>query len=141
MIMNRKRILVVDDNQVIVRGLAMKLESAGYSVLKALDGSAAVSAARNEKPDLIVLDINFPPDVAHGGGVPWDGFLIIEWLHRIDEARGIPIVVISGGDPTKYRERSLASGAVAYFQKPVDNAELIAVIRNTLEPVSNNVES
>lgn len=131
--MNRKRILVVDDNEVIVRSLATKLQSAGYDVLKALDGGEAVSAARTAKPDLIVLDIHFPPDVAHGGGIAWDGFLIIEWLHRIDEARGIPIIVISGGDAAKYKERSLESGAVAYFQKPIDNNELIATIRNTLE--------
>lgn len=134
--MNRKRILVVDDNEAIVKALAMKLEAAGYEVLKALDGGEAVSAARTKNPDLIVLDINFPPDVAHGGGIPWDGFLIIEWLHRIDEAKGIPIIVISGGDPAKYKERSLESGAVAYFQKPINNQELIATIRDTLEAVA-----
>ncbi|HLX69897.1 MAG TPA: response regulator [Verrucomicrobiae bacterium] len=130
--MNRKRILVVDDNAIIVKTLSMKLQSAGYDVLKALDGSEAVSAARKEKPDLILLDISFPPDVAHGGGIPWDGFLIIEWLHRIDEAITIPIIVISGGDPAKYKERSFKSGAVAYFQKPVDNEQLLATIHQTL---------
>ena len=131
--MNRKRILVVDDNEVVVKALSMKLQSAGYDVLKALDGSEAVSAARREKPDLILLDISFPPDVAHGGGVAWDGFLIIEWLHRMDEARTIPIIVISGGDPAKYQERSLQAGAVAYFRKPVDNEQLLATIRNTFD--------
>jgi DNA-binding response OmpR family regulator len=131
--MNRKRILVVDDNEAVVRALTMKLQSAGYEVLKALDGSEAVSAARREKPDLILLDISFPPDVAHGGGVPWDGFLIIEWLHRMDEASTIPVIVISGGDPGKYQERSLNAGAVAYFQKPVNNEELLATIRKTLD--------
>ena len=131
--MNRKRILVVDDNEVVVRALTMKLQSAGYDVLKALDGSEAVSAARKEKPDLILLDISFPPDVAHGGGVPWDGFLIIDWLHRIDEARTIPIIVISGGDPAKYEERSFKAGAVAYFRKPVDNEQLLATIHQTLD--------
>src|SRR5690349_7763955 len=97
--MNPKRILVVDDNLVFVRSLSMKLKSKGYDVLTAMDGGEAVSAARKEKPDLILLDISFPPDVGHGGGVPWDGFLIIEWLHRIDEASTVPIIVISGGDP------------------------------------------
>ena len=130
--MNRKRILVVDDNAVIVKTLSAKLQSAGYDVLKAIDGSEAVSAARKEKPDLILLDISFPPDVAHGGGVPWDGFLIIDWLHRLDEARTVPIIVISGGDPAKYQERSFKAGAVAYFRKPVDNEKLLATINHTL---------
>src|SRR5690242_5558332 len=68
----RKRILVVDDNKVILKAMAMKLKSSGYEVLMAEDGSEAVSTARQQKPDLILLDINFPPDVAHGGGVAWD---------------------------------------------------------------------
>src|SRR5215469_1777118 len=123
--MNRKRILVVDDNEAVVKALTMKLQSAGFDVLKALDGSEAVSAARREKPDLILLDISFPPDVAHGGGVPWDGFLIIEWLNRIDEAKTIPVIVISSGDPAKFQERSFQAGAVAYFRKPVDNEQLL----------------
>jgi two-component system cell cycle response regulator len=130
--MSRKRILVVDDSAVIVKSLSAKLQKAGYDVLPAMDGSEAVSAARKEKPDLILLDISFPPDVAHGGGVPWDGFLIIDWLHRIDEAKTIPIIVISGGDPAKYEERSYKAGAVAYFRKPVDNEQLLATIQKTL---------
>ena len=130
--MNRKRILVVDDNEVVVKALSIKLKSAGYDALQATDGSGAVSAARTEKPDLIILDINFPPDVGHGGGVPWDGFLIIEWLHRIDEAKKTPIIVITGGEPAKYKDRSLAAGAVAFFQKPINNEELLAAIEKAL---------
>jgi len=130
--MNRKRILVVDDNEVVVKALSIKLKSAGYDALQATDGSGAVSAARTEKPDLIILDINFPPDVGHGGGVPWDGFLIIEWLHRIDEAKKTPIIVITGGEPAKYKDRSLQAGAVAFFQKPINNEELLATIEKAL---------
>jgi CheY-like chemotaxis protein len=130
--MNSKKILVVDDNAVIIKTLTLKLKSAGYDVLTAMDGSEAVSSARREKPDLILLDISFPPDVAHGGGVAWDGFRIIEWLHRIDEAKNIPIIVITGGDASKFKERSLAAGAIAFFQKPINNEELLATIGKTL---------
>jgi CheY-like chemotaxis protein len=130
--MNSKKILVVDDNAVIVKTLTLKLKSAGYDVLTAMDGSEAVSSARREKPDLILLDISFPPDVAHGGGVAWDGFRIIEWLHRIDEAKNIPIIVITGGDASKFKERSLAAGAIAFFQKPINNDELLETIGKTL---------
>src|ERR1044071_6710276 len=106
-----KKILIVDDNQVILKALSLKLTFSGYNVLTAIDGSEAVSAARRERPDLILLDLSFPPDVAHGGGVPWDGFRIIEWLRRIDEARTIPVIVITSGDASKYKERSIAAGA------------------------------
>ena len=130
--MNRKRVLVVDDNALILKTLSMKLTSSGYDVLTAADGGTAVSTVRQSRPDLILLDITFPPDVAHGGGVAWDGFLIMDWLRRIDEAKHIPIIIITGGDPEKYKERSLAAGAVAFFQKPINNDELIATIRQTI---------
>ena len=78
------KILVVDDNEVIVKTICLKLKGAGYQVATAQDGAEAMSIVRMEKPDLILLDITFPPDVA---GVPWDGFRIMEWLHRVDESR------------------------------------------------------
>lgn len=110
----------------------MKLKANGYEVLTAEDGAGAVGTVRREKPDLILLDLSFPPDVAHGGGVPWDGFLIMNWLRRMDEAQGIPIIVITGGDAAQYKDQALAAGAVSYFQKPIDNDELLGVIRQTL---------
>src|SRR5258708_35376570 len=84
--LKRKKILVVDDSPIILKTLSMKLKARGYDVLTAEDGSTAVSTARRERPDLILLDITFPPDVAHGGGVAWDCFLIMHWLKGMDEA-------------------------------------------------------
>ena len=130
--MNPKKILVVDDSPVILKALSMKLRANGYTVFTADEGGAAVSIVRREKPDVILLDISFPPDIAHGGGVPWDGFLIMEWLRRIDEAKNIPIIIITGGDPVKYKDRALAAGAVSFFHKPLDNDDLLNVIRKTL---------
>ena len=89
-----KKILVVDDNEIVIKTICLKLQGAGYQVITAMDGSDAVAMARKENPDLILLDISFPPDV---GGVPWDGFRIMEWFHRLDTAKKIPIIVITGG--------------------------------------------
>src|ERR1043165_3923456 len=111
--MSAKKILVVDDNAVVVKSIQMQLSKAGFSVIAATDGSEAISAVRKEKPDLIVLDISFPPDVAGGGGVAWDGFLIINWLRRIDEAKTIPVIVITSGEASKYKDKSLQAGAIA----------------------------
>lgn len=130
--MSRKKILVVDDNPVILKTVSMKLTAHGYDVVTAEDGSSAVGTVRREKPDLILLDLSFPPDVAHGGGVPWDGFLIMNWLKRLEEAKNTPIVVITGGDPAKCKDRALAAGAVNFFHKPINNDELLAVIGQTL---------
>ena len=132
----RRKILVVDDNPVIIKTLSFKLKSHGYDVCTAMDGAEAVSTVRKEKPDLILLDISFPPDVGHGGGVAWDGFLIMDWVRRMDEAKHTPIIVITGGDPVQYEKRSLDAGAVAFFRKPLDHDGLINVIRRTLGEIS-----
>lgn len=128
-VMNRKKILIVDDNEVILRTLSLKLKAL-YDVITAADGSEAVAAVRIQKPDLILLDIGFPPEVS---GVPWDGFRIIQWLKRMDEAKNIPVIIITGGEAAKYRDKALAEGAVAFFQKPVNNDELLKTIKGLLE--------
>jgi len=129
---SRKRVLIVDDSVIILKTLSMKLKSSGYDVLTAADGGTAVSMVRREKPDLILLDINFPPDVAHGGGVAWDGFLIMTWLQRLDEAKDIPVIIITGGEPEKLKARAIAAGAIGFFQKPINNDELLASIREAI---------
>lgn len=124
-----KKILIVDDDAVVIKALSMKLAGRGFQVVTAMDGTEGVKAARKEKPDLIVLDVSLPSDVT---GVPWDGFRIVEWLRRMDETLKTPIIIITGGDPDKFKGRSEAIGAVAFFQKPVDNDELLKVINKTL---------
>jgi len=125
----KKKLLVVDDNEVIVKTVSVKLKSAGYQVFTALDGAEAVALVRKEKPDLILLDLGFPPDI---GGVPWDGFRIMEWLRRVDESKKIPIIVITGGAGDRDKERALASGAVAFLYKPLDHDELLKLVRAVL---------
>jgi CheY-like chemotaxis protein len=126
---SQKKILVVDDNEIILKTTSMKLQSAGYQVFTALDGSEGVAAVRRVKPDLVLLDIAFPPDVS---GMSWDGFRIMDWLHRVDETKKIPIIVISGVVEEKNKQRATAAGAVAFFPKPVNFDEMIKVIRETL---------
>jgi CheY-like chemotaxis protein len=124
-----KTILIVDDNEIVIKTISLKLQGAGYRVVTAMDGSEAVAAARREKPDLILLDISFPPDI---GSIEWDGFRIMEWFHRLDTARKIPIIIITGSEDPQTKEKATQSGAVAYFQKPLEHDYLLKVIRATL---------
>ena len=137
--MSAKKILVVDDNAVVVKTLQMQLAKAGFEVVVATDGSEAITAVRKQKPDLIVLDISFPPDVSSGGGIAWDGFLIMQWLRRLEEAKNTPIIIITGEDPAKYRAQALKLGATAFFSKPVDSEELVDVVNRTLKGVAQPV--
>src|SRR5215472_1230269 len=105
--MSRKKILIVDDDGIILRTTSSVLAEAGYAVITAEDGASGVEKARREGPDLILLDMIFPPDVAHGGGVPWDGFLIIAWIRRMEESKHIPIIVITKTDPAQYQAKGV----------------------------------
>src|SRR5258708_19375007 len=93
--LKKKKILVVDDNEIILKTISLRLQGAGYEVVTALDGSEAVSAARKEAPDLVLLDISFPPDV---GGVEWDGFRIMEWFRRMENVKKTPVIVLTAGE-------------------------------------------
>ena len=126
----KKKILVVDDNEVILKTVSLKLQGCGYQIITALDGSEAVAAARKETPDLILLDINFPPDV---DGVPWDGFRIMDWFHRLDPSKQVPVIIITGLEDEQNKERATSSGAVAFFNKPINHDDLLKVVRATLE--------
>lgn len=154
-IMNiKKTILVVDDDKVVLKALGYMLNAEGYNVLTEMDivgvlarlqggspdaeglesvqgaeGSDSVREEQKIKPDLILLDIGFPPGI---DSVPWDGFLIMEWLKRMAEASAIPVIFISGSDPAQYEAKARAAGALAFFRKPVKHEELFAVIRKTL---------
>jgi DNA-binding response OmpR family regulator len=132
---NQKKILVVDDDRIIVKTTASLLAAAGYTVITAEDGAAAVEKARLERPDLILLDMIFPPDVGHGGGVPWDGFLIIGWIRRIEESKDIPVVLVTGADPAEYRARGVIAGVKAFLHKPVNKQDLLATISQVLGSV------
>jgi two-component system KDP operon response regulator KdpE len=118
-----KKILIVDDDPQLLLGLTPRLKAHGYSVVTASDAIAALGVARKETPDLIILDLGLP------GG---DGFLVLERLRNMAELSAIPVIVLSARDPGDNKKRALNSGAVAYFQKPPENHELLTSIRTAL---------
>jgi len=123
------KILVVDDDPVILKTVGVKLSHAGFEVVTGHDGAEAITTARKENPDVIVLDINFPPEVA----VAWDGIGVMKWLQRMENGHTPPVIIITGAQQEKLREKAMEAGAVAFFQKPIDNDGLIALINKTLD--------
>jgi DNA-binding response OmpR family regulator len=121
--MSGKKILIVDDDPHLLLGLAPRLQANSYSVVTAADAISAIAVARNEVPDLIILDLGLP------GG---DGFVVMERIRNLATLASIPIIVLSAWDPAGNRKRSLAAGAVAFFQKPPDNHEFLTAIRHAL---------
>lgn len=128
--MNGKKILVVDDDLISNKVLSAKLIADGFTVVSARDGGAALALVREGRPDLILLDLSFPPDVAHGGGVFRDGFTLMSWIHSTQG--NIPIIIITAGDAAALKDKALSTGAVHFFHKPIDTEKLLAAIRETL---------
>jgi len=121
--MPRHKILVVDDDQDLVRAMRLRLRANDYDIATASDGYAAIATAQRERPDLILLDIGLPAG---------DGYVVLDRLQNSDALSAIPVIVLSARDPQTNEEKALKAGAAAFFQKPADNEELLNVIRVTL---------
>jgi two-component system cell cycle response regulator DivK len=134
-----KKVLVIDDNKVVLRAISTVLTSRGYAVLLAESGSETITILRTHKPDLILLDLDFPPDAANISGTLRDGFLILDWARRMCNAEKIPVIIISGLDPAKYKERALAAGIMSFFKKPPDKDKLLAAVEAVLGGPTANV--
>jgi CheY-like chemotaxis protein len=131
--MNTKTILVADDNLVVLKTLEIRLKSGGYRVVTAADPSEALEKVRTEKPDVVIMDINFPPDVGFGGGGTWDGYRILEWM-KLNKSLGQAVqIIITGEDVEKHREKAKAAGVKGLFQKPIDAKLLLEKIKECLE--------
>lgn len=127
----RGKILVIDDDPIIQRTVYFVLRDKGYTVLMSGEISEALNVVRSEKPDLILLDLNFPPEFSLVGGVR-DGFWALEWMQHMEEVKGVPIVIISMNDPATSSARARAAGAAAYLHKPVSKDELVLTVAELL---------
>jgi CheY-like chemotaxis protein len=126
------KILVVDDDLVIQKTLYLVLNSKGYKVRLAGDLADGLAIIHRERPDLILLDLVFPLDPSAGVAGSWDGFLALDWLCRMEEAKDIPIIIISTANPAESEPRALAAGAAAFFPKPLDKVRLLAAIQGLI---------
>jgi DNA-binding response OmpR family regulator len=121
--MTKPKILVVDDDPDLLHALRLRLRANNCEIATATDGYSAIASAQKERPDLIILDIGLPAG---------DGFVVLERLRNSDLLAGIPVIVLSARDPQGNEERALKAGASMFFQKPVDNEELMHMIRVNL---------
>jgi len=126
--MAQPKILIVDDDPDHRQGLNLRLRANHFETVLASDAAQAVSTARKDRPDLVLLDLRLPGD---------DGFVVMEQFRASAELRVIPVIVITILNSA--RDRALEAGAVAFFQKPADNTELLAAIRRVLGEVRMSV--
>ncbi|MGH2691364.1 MAG: response regulator transcription factor [Actinomycetota bacterium] len=119
------RILVVDDDPVILRLIEVNLDLEGFEVLIADRGEDAISKARSSAPDLIILDLMMPE---------MSGWEIAERLQQDDKTNGIPLVFLSARTQDEDRRRGEELGVAGYVTKPFDPADLVSTIRKLTKP-------
>ena len=117
------KVLIVDDNTKIMAIAEVHLKKEGLEVLCVEDGKSALESARQEKPDLILLDVDMPD---------MSGFEVCQVLKDDAELVMIPVVFLTAADDNKSRVRGLDLGAVDYVTKPFDSFELRARVRAAL---------
>lgn len=120
----KRRILVVDDDLLILETVRLALQQEGYEVEVLSDGDKAFELISAGKPDLVILDIYFPG---------FDGLELCRRLKADPGTRGIPIMIFSGSNETADVMRGIEAGAFQYITKPVDGEVLIAKIRQRLK--------
>jgi len=122
--MKRAKIMVVDDDPDLRQALSLRLRANHFETLNVCDGYSAIAMAQKERPHLIILDLGLPAG---------DGFAVLKNLQQFPALSGIPVIVLTARDPEANEKRTIESGAVAFFQKPADNEELLGVIRACLQ--------
>ncbi len=116
----RRRILVVDDEERMVRFIRMNLEQDGFIVADAFTGKEAISKLRDFNPDLILLDVMMPD---------MDGFEVLETLR---EFTNVPVIMLTAKGEENDRVRGLELGADDYMTKPFSPRELVSRIKAVL---------
>jgi diguanylate cyclase (GGDEF)-like protein len=121
---NKLRILIAEDEPHLREVLALQLGSAGYEVLEAADGTAALARATETLPDLVLLDVMMPG---------FDGYEVCKRLRMSMLTRQIPIIMLTAKSETADKIAGLEGGANDYITKPWQTRELLLRIRNVLE--------
>ena len=120
---DKKKILLVEDEPEFRLGVRTRLEANGYEVIEAEDGAKGLELARNEEPDLIILDLMLPK---------MDGYKVARLLKFDEKRRQIPIVMLTARSQQQDKDTGLAVGADAYMTKPFKSEELLETMAKLL---------
>lgn len=118
-----KTVLSVDDSASMRQMVTFVLEGAGYRVLQAEDGEAALAKLAGMRPDMIITDMNMPR---------LDGIGLIKRLRADPKMSGLPILMLSTESEEAKKQAGKAAGATGWIVKPFDQAKLVAVVKKLI---------
>ena len=119
----KQRVLLVDDDREILRGLSVRLRAFGFEILTAVNGKTGLEAAAANRPNLILLDINMPV---------MDGFTMLSRLRRSDDMKETPVMMLSANVSGKIKQEALNRGAQFFLEKPYDPVKLITMLKSAI---------
>ena len=122
--MDKKRILIVEDEQDMMEMLGVRLRASGFDIVSAVDGEDALEKAGKEDIDLILLDIMLPKV---------DGYEVCRILRRKEYYKNIPILMLTAKAHEKEERQGYECGANAYFSKPFEPEALMNKINELLK--------
>lgn len=120
---DKKRVLIADDQNTVLMLERMMLEGAGYDVVVAHNGAEAVDKAASEKPDLILLDVTMPQ---------MDGYDACRAIRARPETRTVPILMVTTRSEFANMQTGFAAGCNEYVTKPFNAVELVETVRRYL---------
>jgi len=126
---NRLRVLIVDDDTEIVQAVTVRLGAAGYDVIAAPDGEQGLERALEDRPDVIVMDIQLPT---------MDGLTALAQIHAHSATRSTPVVVLSACSSA--RNHALELGARYFLDKPYNAKTLLSAIERSMAKEVAGVE-
>jgi len=120
----KRRVLVVDDDEKIRNIIRHVLEKAGFEVYTAPDGDAGVKAAVTSQPHAILLDVMMPVK---------DGFQTCGELKRLERTRDVPVIFLTARHGEEPLTKAKYRGATAYLEKPFHNEALVALVTEVID--------
>lgn len=118
-----RSILIVEDSNTVRRRVRETLERAGYVVLEAADGKAALRSIASRVPDLVITDVNM---------AQMNGIELTSEIRRHHSKQALPIIVLSTESSESMRDQGRAVGASGWIVKPIDDKKLCAVVEHVL---------
>ena len=125
------KITIIDDEKELVNTIKDLLETRGFRVSFAYDGTSGLEVIKKESPDVIVLDIIMPKK---------DGRDLLKELKKDAATKNIPVIMLTAKDEQFDRASLLAMGAYEYITKPYDSYALLRQIKNVLEKSGKSIE-
>ncbi len=121
--MDKKKVLVVDDDVDLLKMLKLRIEAEGYEFMSAQDGQEMLKLIKMKKPDVILLDIMLPG---------MDGYTALRKIRKEEEFRDIPVIILTAKEKKKVGDLFQLEGISFFVEKPFEASDLLQKIKSVL---------